>query len=137
MISFISSAYEFSSFALMSLIFLVQLHTYPLFLFVRESDFSEYHSQHMRRITWIVAPLMLTQLCSCFYLYFYNKIGIFDLSLILLIFLSTFFISVPIHENLLKQYSIKLIQKLIFTNWIRTVAWSLICILILYRRFFT
>ena len=43
------------------LIWFVQLVHYPLFPLVGASDFVRYEREHTRRVTWIVAPLMILE----------------------------------------------------------------------------
>jgi hypothetical protein len=45
--------------------------------------------------------------------------------LVIIIWLSTFALQVPIHNNLKAGKDDKRIQRLVATNWIRTAAWSL------------
>ena len=122
-----------------ALIILVQLHTYPLFLLVSPELFSEYHKQHSRRISWIVAPLMLVQLfsISALIVYKFSTLYLSYFTLSLLSFIFTFLISVPIHNSLSKEHSYELIHKLIKTNVLRLISWTLIVLMILWNRFFS
>ena len=63
----------------------------------------------------------------------WSKDGFFLLSMILLIiiWLSTFFIQVPIHNKLLDEPS-NYLTKLVRTNWIRTVLWTVKAMMIIY-----
>ena len=47
----------------------------------------------------------------------------------ILIFLSTLLIQVPIHDRIKYKANNLLFKKLVMTNWIRTLLWSLKCIL--------
>lgn len=50
---------------------------------------------------------------------------VFSSASLLLIWASTFFLSVPLHTKLLTEFEPSVIQKLITTNWPRTILWSL------------
>ena len=56
------------SWALVGLIWTIQLVHYPSFSFVAEDHFLEFHRHHTRSITWVVMPLMLVELALAFYL---------------------------------------------------------------------
>ena len=113
------------SFLMMGVILSTQLVNYPLFLCVTKNDFKRYHSSYVNKISYIVMPIMLTELIlSIILLYiFQNFSSIIILISIILIFTSTLFLQVPVHEKLKNQYSKKSIGYLINTNWIRTILW--------------
>ena len=57
-----------------------------------------------------------------------DKVTIFSavaFFLVVLIWLSTFTLQVPIHKRLQSGKDKTLIRRLLKTNWIRTVAWSM------------
>lgn len=128
----ISSLYIMVNVALVVLILMVQFIIYPSFYFYSETDLKRWHQIYKVRITAIVLPLMLTQLfLSIREVYFdANALAYLILFIILLTWVITFLISVPLHEAIEReensmQYRIKLVR----TNWIRTVSWALIMIL--------
>lgn len=128
----ISSLYIMVNVALVVLILMVQFIIYPSFYFYSETDLKRWHKIYKVRITAIVLPLMLTQLfLSIREVYFdANALAYLILFIILLTWVITFLISVPLHEAIEReensmQYRIKLVR----TNWIRTVSWALIMIL--------
>ncbi len=115
----------FCCFALTGLIWLIQLVHYPSFEFV-DGSFLEFHRFHSQRISWIVIPLMLAELGSAVVLaahhpqrYCWNLLGV------ILIWLSTFFWSVPLHNQLSQQKDLLLLSQLVWSNWPRTFLWSL------------
>ena len=58
---------------------------------------------------------------------FLPNLGALDISpiiLVLLIWLSTFLIQVPLHNALSKEKNTEKLSKLIFSNWIRTILWT-------------
>jgi hypothetical protein len=112
---------------LLTLIWLIQILHYPSFKFIDQTQFVEFESFHTSRITLIVGPLMVLELILAALLFINDMNFIFGLNLILviLIWLITFFISVPLHQKLIKGYDLTTIEKLCRTNWYRTLIWSL------------
>ena len=110
---------------LVGVILMTQILSYPLLLKLNKSDFYDYYNSYTKRISFIVIPLMifevflsiiLNTILNDFYFFISNI-------LLLIIWGSTFLIQVPIHNKLSSNHSYSLINKLIFTNWIRTIAW--------------
>ena len=102
-----------------------QIVSYPLFLNVDEKYFTSYHNEYVKRITSIVMPVMIIELALTIMLYYLLDgflSQIFLISLVI-IFISTIFIQVPIHNKLKFNYDQYLIKKLIKTNWVRTFLW--------------
>lgn len=114
-----------------AVIWLVQLVQYPSFRYVAAHKFTEFHMHHSNRITPIVGPLMMGDLGCAFWLAYMNQSSLFyllNLGGIVAIFLSTFLISVPLHNRLTGGYDRQVIERLISTNWIRTGLYSIRCI---------
>ncbi len=106
---------------------MVQLVHYPSFLFVEASNFQKFHMFHSNRISWIVAPVMLVELLTSYFLVYYgaqNFLNWIGLALIVLIFLLTAFVSVPRHNKLSLVHDEEVINQLISTNWFRTALWT-------------
>ena len=115
---------------MVGLIWLIQIVSYPLFRFVEDSEFSRYHHYHFWKITPIVGLVMLVELISAICLAVFFKyivsIQIFIMVLLLgVIWASTLFFQLPYHMKLLKLKDIRIIRLLIYTNWIRTISWTL------------
>ena len=113
------------SFLMMGVIITTQIVNYPLFLCVTKSNFKKYHSTYVNKISFIVMPLMLSELILSIILLsiFQNFSTIVILLSMLLIFVSTLFLQVPMHKKLENEYNYKSINYLINTNWIRTFLW--------------
>lgn len=122
------------------LIWLIQTVHYPAFHFIADNHFSKFHHQHSFRITFVVFPPMLLELLSAIYLIAVSTDLVFISILLLtsLIWLSTIFIQVPVHNKLPEarfEHRRTLINKLIATNWIRTIAWTVKSSIIIYLLF--
>ena len=90
--------------------------------------------------TWVVGPSMIVEAATTCLLLFLNDHTLLGLSydllvwsalLLLIIWISTAFIQVPCHERLLGGFDQQVHQRLVKSNWIRTVAWSIRAILAL------
>ena len=114
------------SWALFGLIWIVQLVQYPAFFHVSDVNFEAFHQHHTASITIIVMPLMLIEIALVAYLTYQNNSIIYciPLLLVILIWLSTFLIQVPIHHQLGEGKEVAIIKKLVQTNWIRTILWT-------------
>ena len=118
----------FSSFSMFSLIWLVQILHYPSFQYIREEEFKHFHKLHSDRITWIVLPLMLCEMLTAIALcafYPLNPLWTFTLLLTISNWLLTGFLSVPLHDKLGQNFDIKIIRRLVSSNWPRTFVWTL------------
>ncbi len=107
-------------------IWLVQLVHYPSFYFIDEENFKEFSYFHQRNITYIVGPVMLVEFLSGLYLLPKSEI-LFQINMVLLVFiwLVTFFFSVKEHNNLIGGKDLESIRRLVKTNWMRTILWTI------------
>lgn len=121
----------------------VQVVHYPLLDKLSKYRPAAYEQSHIRLATWVVAPPMVVEMLSAVAFVFIHPSGIpspltwAGLSLVLLIWLSTATLQAPKHEILALQYVETVHRSLVRTNWIRTVAWSLRGLLLLYALFKT
>ncbi len=128
----------FISSFMLGLILVTQIVSYPLFLKVEVDNFSIFHDDYVSRISFIAVPVMLGELfiSTLVYYYFNTFLGSMILLSIILIFISTFIIQVPLHNKLKLANNRKHIIKLVNTNWIRTFLWfvkSIFSILIIFK----
>ena len=122
---------------LVGVILMTQILSYPLLLKLGISNFYNYYNSYTKRISFIVIPLMIFEvLLSIILNIILNNFYLFASNILLfVVWGSTFFIQVPIHNKLSTNHSYVLINKLIYTNWIRTIAW--ICKLIILIKLYT
>ncbi|MCB0327193.1 MAG: hypothetical protein KDD52_06210 [Bdellovibrionales bacterium] len=127
-----------SNFTMLGVIWIIQLIHYPSFALVDPKLFASFHHKHTRRISYVVMPAMLMELFSGIALWvltpqFVYKIYYgFILLCIGLIWGCTFFLSVPLHQKLERGFDETSIQKLVRTNWPRTILWSLKSVFLVY-----
>lgn len=118
----------FCCFYLTGLIWTIQSVHYPAYHYIADQKFSLYQSFHTKWITPVVAPFMiielLTALLLCYFLYKQNWLWALNLASVLALWAVTFFLSVPAHNQLMESYNFEAAQKLITTNWLRTLLWT-------------
>lgn len=118
-----------STWTMIGLIWTIQVVHYPLFAVIDHSQFGDYHAQHLTRITWIVAPVMLGEAITTILLLRNNlnrpecHVHICLTLGLALAWLSTWLVQVPLHHQL-TTHDPNVINRLITTNWIRTAAWT-------------
>ncbi|SEL97689.1 hypothetical protein SAMN04488008_107156 [Maribacter orientalis] len=125
---------------LLILIWIVQLIIYPSFSYYKHEDLFKWHETYTKRIAVIVIPLMFGQVITSS-IQVYTNLDFYTITsslLVIGVWLSTFLIFVPLDTNLSKREEVELsIKKLKLYNWLRTVLWSLICIITCYFKFKT
>jgi hypothetical protein len=123
---------------LVGIIWLVQLVQYPFFSHLEKADFPKYHAAYTFWITPIVAPLMIVEIMSAALMLFFPpqyldyKLLVCGFILCLVVWLSTFFVQVPLHNRLGEIFDGKAHTSLVRTNWIRTFAWTARGVLLFY-----
>lgn len=124
----------FTSLFMTGLIWFVQLVHYPLFAKVGEEAFVEYEQTHTRLTSYLVAPIMILEFVFGALLLLQNwfdVIHLFAFLMLVICWISTFLVQVPLHNKLNKRREIEDIEKLVRSNWVRTIAWSVRAILLL------
>jgi hypothetical protein len=123
------------------LIWFVQIVHYPLFSMVSRSAFPDYEVRHTALTTWIVAPPMLVELVTAVLLFGVRPVNVstrdltLGLALLAVTWFSTALLQVPYHEALKRGFDAAAHRRLVSTNWVRTVAWSLRGLLVLKMAF--
>ena len=130
--------HAFATVAMTGLIWFVQVVHYPLFASVGEAGFERYEAAHVRRTTWVVAPLMLAELASAGWLAVWPPTPgsawavYLGFALLLVVWLSTALGQIPCHRRLEGGLDLGVVRRLVATNWIRTVAWTARALVALY-----
>lgn len=118
----------FCTFFMTGLIWYVQLVHYPSFRFLNEENFTKFHKHHSVKTGVIVMPVMSIELATSGALAWidgWTTLNALGFHLVILIWMSTAFLSVPKHNALKHGKVDSLIDGLINTNWFRTVLWSI------------
>jgi hypothetical protein len=112
------------------LIWFVQVVHYPLLARVGATSFVEYEQAHVRRTTRVVAPAMLVEAATATVLPFVSPtppgrvLAWGGLALLAAVWMSTALLQVPCHRKLARGFDPDVARRLVATNWIRTVCWS-------------
>ena len=126
-----------ATWALVGLIWFVQIVHYPLFGYVGGSDFPDYEAQHTRRTGWLVGVLMPLEAVTGVSLVIATPADsaaiwpVVGLVLIAALWLTTLTVHVPMHRRLASGFATDLGNRLVVTNWIRTLLWSARGVLVL------
>lgn len=121
-----------ADFGLVILIWMTQLIVYPSFTYMNSSDLLQWHPKYTQMITLIVMPLMLIQLATTAYQTYsqFNGSNSIQLVLVLIIWLSTFFQAVPLHNKIAAGLDLATVSyQLVRVNWLRTILWSVLFII--------
>jgi len=123
---------------MIGVIWFVQVVHYPLFAKTGSADFRSYEQRHTSLTTWVVAPPMLVEGITALLLFWFRPTGVstwqlsIGLALLAVIWLSTALLQVPCHNVLSQGFDPVVHQRLVTTNWMRTVAWSTRGLLVLW-----
>jgi hypothetical protein len=116
---------------MLGVILVVQLVHYPLFRYVRTGQYDAFQAEHMRRITWIVAPAMTLELATAALLVWWPPLSVpvwqvwTGLGLVAFIWTTTGLVQVPLHRTLTDGFDATAHRRLVRSNWLRTGAWTL------------
>lgn len=119
---------------LCGLIWFVQVVHYPLYAAVGDAAFAAYERAHCRRVSFVVLPAMLAELGLAVWLWWqappawapWTGLG---LLLLAAVWASTFLLQVPCHARLQRGPDRATMRRLVATNWLRTLGWSLRAVL--------
>lgn len=108
------------------LIWFVQVVHYPLFASVGREAFVAYERRHAALTTLVVGPAMLIEAATALWILARSitALSLTGTALLGAAWLSTAFVQVPCHRRLEQGFDERAAQRLVRTNWIRTVAWT-------------
>ena len=118
------------SVGMFGVIWVMQVVHYPLMRFVSGEQFARFETAHRVRISRVVGPLMLIEgVCVLAFLFAppaslawwlpWVGAGVEAVAIG-----TTAFVSAPLHERLNAHFNTATLDRLIATNWIRTIAWT-------------
>ena len=120
-----------STWFMVGLIWMVQIVHYPMFDRVGVEQFVRYEADHTRLITPVVGVPMLIELGSAIGLLLVcwqnpQQRALLGAALMMLlaIWLTTAFWSVPCHSKLASGYDAVSHRSLVMSNWVRTILWT-------------
>lgn len=115
---------------MVGVIWYVQLVHYPLMSRVAPGSFAEFHREHSRRTGWVVVPPMLVEAATAVLLVVPGlatvprTLAAIGLALVVVLWLSTSLIQVPLHRHLSQGFEAAAHDRLVAGNWVRTAGWS-------------
>ena len=118
-------------FGFLVLIWAVQLVIYPSFGYYSKENLYKWHKSYTIRVTFIVLPLMFSQLILVVIQLWQsqNWLTVLSAILIIILWLLTFLIFVPLHQSIDNDRPVaQVCHKLVLTNWIRTLLWTVLFI---------
>lgn len=119
-----------ATWALVGLIWFVQIVHYPLFGAVGQADFVGYEALHTRRTSWVVGVFMPVEAITAVWLVADRPesvgapLAIGGLLLVIALWASTAAWQAPIHRRLSQAYDAEQQRLLVKSNWVRTALWS-------------
>lgn len=120
-----------ATWAMVGLIWFVQVVHYPLFAGVGPAGYARYAAEHARRTTWVVALPMLAELATGAALALWRRPAFVGagaawagLALLGVVWASTALLQVPRHDELARGFDARAHHRLVRGNWVRTAAWT-------------
>jgi hypothetical protein len=116
---------------MVGLIWFVQIVHYPLMAGWPHDEFGAWEARHRERTGLVVVPAMLAEGAAAAWLVLRRPQGVpawlpWAACLLLLgVWASTFLVQVPCHERLGQGWDEATHARLVATNWLRTLLWSL------------
>ena len=120
---------------MVGVIWVIQLVHYPSFKYVNESDYINFQKYHMSNISYIVFPVMFTELITALIILFFGEKSLFfvlSLICLFLIWVITGVLFTKYHSILKEGKDLMIIEKMIKANWIRALLWTMRLIMILF-----
>ena len=120
-----------ASCALAGLIWFVQVVHYPAYRYVGAGEFRRYQTHHQWAVSWVVGPLMLVEMAASLALVVWPVEGIGRVwagvgsGVLAIIWAGTALWQVPLHTRLLASGAQGDVERMVRSNWLRTVGWTL------------
>ena len=119
-----------ATWAMAGLIWMVQLVHYPMLATYSALAPATAAVDHQRRISWVVGPLMAVEGVTALVL-LVDRPSTMPLwsawlaaALLGVALLSTVLVQVPLHTRLAQGHDERVGERLVNSNWVRTVAWT-------------
>lgn len=122
--------------AMCGLIWFVQAVHYPLFALITGEPSRHHARENQRRTAPVVVPFMALEVVTAVAVAVWPPPGVgrgaalVGIALVAVAWLSTLFLQMPLHARLADEgHAADDVSRLVRTNWIRTIAWTLRAIL--------
>ncbi len=121
---------------MVGVIWLVQVVHYPSFNFIDKKFYSDFQNFHIKKISFVVVPVMSLELVSGLVLIFLDHRqstpSLISFGILILIWIITGLFFAKAHQDLTAGYNREIVERIIKLNWIRTLLWSIRLILLLF-----
>jgi hypothetical protein len=120
-----------ASFIMLGVMWFVQIAYYPNLQYIGGPEFIRYQQEHIRRVTAIAWAMLIVELITAAVLPFFPALlwrrwALFlNLLLLLVIWCSTWSVQVPLHKILEQGFEAEAHRRLVRSNWVRTICYSL------------
>jgi hypothetical protein len=106
----------------------MQLLNYPLLQLVGADQVPAYETAHNRRFAIVVVPPLVVTLVTTVILLVtgWLAVAVTDLVLLAAIIVVTVRYGAPAHTHLARRFDAAVHRRLVATNWIRTIAWTVL-----------
>ncbi|RIH82168.1 hypothetical protein Mterra_02777 [Calidithermus terrae] len=119
-----------ATWALVGLIWTLQVVNLPLFAKVGENAFSSYEANHSLLLPQVMGTLMFIELVTGIVLVVFppgwvpSWVFMLGLGLLALIWGWGLLVQAPLQRRLARRFDPQALSLLVYTNWLRTLAWS-------------
>jgi hypothetical protein len=119
-----------ASFAMAGIMWFVQIAYYPNLACIGPAEFVRYQHEHIRRVTAVAWTMLIVELATALILpllaapVLFRTLAIANLLLLLVVWYSTWFVQVPLHKVLEQGYCDEVHRRLVQTNWVRTICYT-------------
>ena len=126
-----------ATFMMTGIVWFVQVDHYPLMARIGPEEFPAWEQAHRVISTWLMGPIMVVEAATAAALLRRRPASAprallwVGAALVVVVWASTAFIQLPLHAALSRAFDPALHARLVATNWIRTVGWSLRALLVL------
>lgn len=127
-------------FGIVTVVWLAQVIMYPSLVHIERDAFVSWHRKYSSRIAFFVIPLLCGQAIIVGIMVYNDAsfLNVLSATVIFLCWVSTFGLSVPCHAKLQRSgKDISVIRRLVWTNLIRTILWSLVCMIGIWSTLFS
>lgn len=127
---FIILSHFCATWALVGLIWVLQIVYLPLFAKVGKDDFSAYEANHSVLLPQVMGTLMMIELLTGAFLLIFppgwipSWVFALGMALLVLIWAWGMLVQAPVQKRLARRFDPRDLSLLIQANWVRTFAWS-------------
>lgn len=119
-----------AAFAMIGIMWFVQIAYYPNLACIGPVEFVRYQREHVRRVTAVAWTMLIIELATALLLPVFatpwamRAALLVNLGLLLVTWRSTWFVQVPLHKTLEHGFHADVHERLVRTNWLRTICYS-------------